>query len=204
MVFSITRHLKNVQLLRINQKEYSSCILSFGWIPAPECYMATFRNTLSLLHRSCEHEDGTGCSETSAYKLRRRGITEIKNSNSRFYNQFINSRFFLKKKNSFYINVSKIILQFSGLKLCRHFSSPPSVPTVSSSANRFSLLRHLAPPSFNPIFRQLVPSCTADWRPKGVRRPAIIPDLKQWIWLRIKATLNDLVQRVTVSLPGRL
>ena len=48
-----------------------------GDSPASEFYVPTFRNTLFHLHRSCEkegpvnktYEDGTDCSETSAYKI---------------------------------------------------------------------------------------------------------------------------------------
>jgi len=40
VVFSITRHLKKVQLLRINQKENISCIISFGWFPGAWIFYA--------------------------------------------------------------------------------------------------------------------------------------------------------------------
>jgi hypothetical protein len=47
-----------------------------GYSPASEFYVPTFRNTLFLLHRSCEHtadEEGIGCFETSAYKIQAPG-----------------------------------------------------------------------------------------------------------------------------------
>ena len=64
------------------------CFL-LGNSPASECYMPTFRNTLFHLHRWCKQEEflhiyplmkmeQTECSETLAYKIRRRGITQKK------------------------------------------------------------------------------------------------------------------------------
>ena len=49
-------------------------MLSFGWFPASEVYMPTFRNTLFHLHRHLSaYEDGTECSETSAYTFQTPG-----------------------------------------------------------------------------------------------------------------------------------
>ena len=64
------------------------CFL-LGNSPASEFYMPTFRNTLFHLLRQvvvknghsshlAAYEDGTECSETSAIKFRRRGITQKK------------------------------------------------------------------------------------------------------------------------------
>ena len=49
------------------------CFL-LGDSPASEFYMPTFRNTLFHLHRHLPaYEDGTECSETSAYKIQTSG-----------------------------------------------------------------------------------------------------------------------------------
>jgi len=50
------------------------CVVCFllGNSPASEFYMPTFRNTLSVPSSSA-YEDGTECSETSAYKIQAPG-----------------------------------------------------------------------------------------------------------------------------------
>jgi len=50
---------------------YVVCFL-LGNSPASEFYMPKFRNTLFYLHRQA-YEDGTQCSETSAYKIQTPG-----------------------------------------------------------------------------------------------------------------------------------
>jgi hypothetical protein len=50
------------------------CLFSSGLFPASEFYMPTFRNTLFCHHNQVgvhlpAYEDGTECSETSAYKI---------------------------------------------------------------------------------------------------------------------------------------
>ena len=52
---------------------YFVCFL-LGNSPASEFYTPTFRNTLFHLHRQVgAYEDGTECSETSAYKIQTPG-----------------------------------------------------------------------------------------------------------------------------------
>jgi len=55
-----------------------SCMLPLGNSLASEFYMQTFRNTLFYLHRRIgilsSYEDGTECSETSAYTIQTPGI----------------------------------------------------------------------------------------------------------------------------------
>jgi len=48
-IYSIVFIIKNVKLLPCCKL----CILSFGWFPASEFYVPTFRNTLFHLHRLC-------------------------------------------------------------------------------------------------------------------------------------------------------
>ena len=63
-------------MLRSPVDKMVACVVCFllGNSPALEFHMPTFRNTLSHLHRRVgadlpTYEDGTECSETSAYKL---------------------------------------------------------------------------------------------------------------------------------------
>jgi len=93
-------------------------LYSLFWvIPLPLNFIRPNSLIQVILSTYTAYEDGTGCSETSAYKTPTPGNHRSKEFKYMFYAQFINSHLFLKKnlilhkclKNNFSVFRTKIV-----------------------------------------------------------------------------------------------